>query len=143
MEGRNSPLNLNQSDNTMDTERLIKLIINTAYEVRSHLVAGYLESEYKKALLLELEDAGLKVEDEVELPVLYKGHVIGDFRADIIVEECVIIELKAVAHLLPAHEIQLVNYLTIAEIDNGLLINFGAAERLEIKRKYRVYNPHI
>ena len=143
MEGRNSPLNLNQSDNTMDTERLIKLIINTAYEVRSHLVAGYLESVYKKALLLELEDAGLKVEDEVELPVLYKGHVIGDFRADIIVEECVIIELKAVAHLLPAHEIQLVNYLTIAEIDNGLLINFGAAERLVIKRKYRVYNPHI
>ena len=143
MEGRNSPLNLNQSDNIMDTERLIKLIINTAYEVRSHLVAGYLESVYKKALLLELEDAGLKVEDEVELPVLYKGHVIGDFRADIIVEECVIIELKAVAHLLPAHEIQLVNYLTIAEIDNGLLINFGAAERLEIIRKYRVYNPHI
>jgi hypothetical protein len=143
VEGRNSPLNLNQSDNTMDTERLIKLIINTAYEVRSHLVAGYLESVYKKALLLELEDAGLKVEDEVELPVLYKGHVIGDFRVDIIVEECVIIELKAVAHLLPAHEIQLVNYLTIAEIDNGLLINFGAAERLEIKRKYRVYNPHI
>ncbi len=143
MEGRKSPLNLNQSDNTMDTERLIKLIINTAYEVRSHLVAGYLESVYKKALLLELEDAGLKVEDEVELPVLYKGHVIGDFRADIIVEECVIIELKAVAHLLPAHEIQLVNYLTIAEIDNGLLINFGAAERLEIKCKYRVYNPHI
>ena len=143
MEGRKSPLNLNQSDNTMDTERLIKLIINTAYVVRSHLVAGYLESVYKKALLLELEDAGLKVEDEVELPVLYKGHVIGDFRVDIIVEECVIIELKAVAHLLPAHEIQLVNYLTIAEIDNGLLINFGAAERLEIKRKYRVYNPHI
>ncbi len=143
MEGRKSPLNLNQSDNTMDTERLIKLIINTVYEVRNHLVAGYLESVYKKALLLELEDAGLKVEDEVELPVLYKGHVIGDFRVDIIVEECVIIELKAVAHLLPAHEIQLVNYLTIAEIDNGLLINFGAAERLEIKRKYRVYNPHI
>ena len=143
MEGRKSPLNLNQSDNTMDTERLIKLIINTVYEVRNHLVAGYLESVYKKALLLELEDVGLKVEDEVELPVLYKGHVIGDFRADIIVEECVIIELKAVAHLLPAHEIQLVNYLTIAEIDNGLLINFGAAERLEIKRKYRVYNPHI
>ena len=54
MEGRNSPLNLDQSDNTMVTERLIKLIINTAYEVRSHLVAGYLESVYKKALLLEL-----------------------------------------------------------------------------------------
>ncbi|WP_456105735.1 GxxExxY protein [Prevotella sp.] len=127
----------------MGTEQLIKLIINTAYEVRSHLVAGYIESVYKKALLLELGEAGLKVEDEVELPVQYKGHVIGNFRADIIVEGSVIIELKAVAHLLPAHEFQLVNYLTIAEIDNGLIINFGAAERLEIKRKYRVYTPHI
>ena len=127
----------------MDIEELIKLIINIAYEVRSHLVAGYLETVYKKALLIEFREAGLEVEDEVELPVLYKGHVIGDFRADIIVEGSVIIELKAVAHLLPAHEIQLVNYLTIAKKDNGLLINFGAAERLEIKRKYRVYTPHI
>ncbi|WP_455093685.1 GxxExxY protein [Prevotella histicola] len=127
----------------MDIEELIKVIINIAYEVRSHLVAGYLETVYKKALLIELREAGLEVEDEVELPVLYKGRVIGDFRADIIVEGSVIIELKAVAHLLPAHEIQLVNYLTIAKIDNGLLINFGAAERLEIKRKYRVYTPHI
>ena len=127
----------------MSIEELIKLIINIAYEVRSNLVAGYLESVYKKALLIELREAGLEVEDEVELPVLYKGHVIGDFRADIIVEGSVIIELKAVAHLLPAHEIQLVNYLTIAEIDNVLIINFGAAERLEIKRKYRVYTPHI
>ena len=127
----------------MNIEELIKLIINIAYEVRSNLVAGYLESVYKKALLIELREAGLEVEDEVELPVLYKGHVIGDFRADIIVEGSVIIELKAVVHLLPAHEIQLVNYLTIAKKDNGLLINFGAAERLEIKRKYRVYTPHI
>ena len=127
----------------MSIEELIKLVINKTYEVRSHLVAGYLETVYKKALLIELREAGLEVEDEVELPVLYKGHVIGDFRADIIVEGSVIIELKAVAHLLPAHEIQLVNYLTIAKIDNGLLINFGAAERLEIKRKYRVYTPHI
>ena len=93
----------------MDIEELIQLIINIAYEVRSHLVAGYLETVYKKALLIELREAGLEVEDEVELPVLYKGHVIGDFRADIIVEGSVIIELKAVAHLLPAHEIQLVN----------------------------------
>ena len=126
----------------MNIEELIKLIINKAYEVRSHLVAGYLESVYKKALLIELREAGLKVEDEVEMPVRYKGHIIGDFRADIVVEGCVIIELKAVAQLLPAHAIQLVNYLSVAGVDNGLLINFGAAERLEIKRKYRFYNPH-
>ena len=115
----------------MNIEELIKLIINKAYEVRSYLVAGYLESVYKKALLIELRDAGLKVEDEVEMPVRYKGHIIGDFRADIVVEGCVIIELKAVAQLLPAHAIQLVNYLSVPGVDNGLLINFGAAERLE------------
>lgn len=126
----------------MNIEELIKLIINKAYEVRSYLVAGYLESVYKKALLIELREAGLKVEDEVEMPVRYKGHIIGDFRADIVVEGCVIIELKAVAQLLPAHAIQLVNYLSVARVDYGLLINFGAAERLEIKRKYRVYSPH-
>lgn len=126
----------------MNTEEVIKLIINKAYEVRSHLVAGYLESVYKKALLIELREAGLKVEDEVEMPVRYKGHIIGDFRADIVVEGCVIIELKAVAQLLPAHAIQLVNYLSVSGINNGLLINFGSTERLEIKRKYRVYNPH-
>ena len=79
----------------MNIEELIKLIINKAYEVRSHLVAGYLESVYKKALLIELREAGLKVEDEVEMPVRYKGHIIGDFRADIVVEGCVIIELKS------------------------------------------------
>ena len=62
----------------MNTEELIKLIINKAYEVRSHFVAGYLESVYKKALLIELREAGLKVEEEVEMPVIYKGHVIGD-----------------------------------------------------------------
>ena len=126
----------------MNTEELIKLIINKAYEVRSHFVAGYLESVYKKALLIELRKAGLKVEEEVEMPVIYKGHVIGDFRADIVVERCIIIELKAVAQLLPAHAIQLVNDLSVSGIDNGLLINFGATERLEVKRKYRVYNPH-
>ncbi|WP_456105143.1 GxxExxY protein, partial [Prevotella sp.] len=68
--------------------------------------------------------------------------VIGVFRADIVVDKCVIIELKAVAQLLPAHAIQLVNYLSVSGIDNGLLINFGSTERLEIKRKYRVYTPH-
>ena len=72
----------------MNTEEVIKLIINKAYEVRSHFVAGYLESVYKKALLIELRDAGLKVEDEVEMPVRYKGHIIGDFRAGTSSELC-------------------------------------------------------
>lgn len=70
----------------------------------------------------------------------YKGVRVGDYRADIIVEKCMILELKAASALCVAHEAQLVNYLTATGIDDGLLINFGAAS-LERKHKYRVYRP--
>lgn len=72
------------------------------------------------------------------IDVYYDDVVIGEFRADIIVENRVIIELKAVQHLLPIHETQLANYLSATQYDYGLLINFGG-ERIEIKRKYRTY----
>ena len=71
--------------------------------------------------------------------VYYEDEVVGEFRADMIVDHRVIVELKAVNNLASAHEVQLVNYLTATQLDNGLLINFGAP-KLEIKRKYRIYN---
>ena len=70
--------------------------------------------------------------------VYYKDEVVGEFRADMIVDHRVIVELKAVNSLTSAHEVQLVNYLTATRLDNGLLINFGAP-KIEIKRKYRIY----
>ena len=70
--------------------------------------------------------------------VYYKDEVVGEFRADMIVDHRVIVELKAVNSLTSAHEVQLVNYLTATRLDNGLLINFGAS-KIEIKRKYRIY----
>ena len=120
----------------MDQEELIKQIIQCAYNVRKELYAGFLESVYKNALLIELRKNGLKVDKEVPINVHYNNVIVGEFRADIIVEDSVILELKAIQKLSTIHEAQLVNYLTATNIEHGLLINFGS-EKLELKRKYR------
>ena len=125
----------------MDVEVLIKTIIDCAYEVRKHLQQGFDEKVYKNALYLEMTSRGLSVETEVPFEVKYKDMVVGQYRTDIIVEKSVILELKANNALCTANEVQLVNYLTALGIDDGLLINFGA-ERLEVKRKYRMFKPH-
>ena len=125
-----------------DTEEIIKTIIRCASKVRRHLAAGFLESVYQKALTIELEACGLRAETEYPIQVYYGDTVVGEFRADILVEQRIIVELKAVMNLHPMHEAQLINYLTATHIDHGLLINFGG-ERLEIKRKYRIYRPPL
>ena len=124
----------------MDIEDLIKTVIDGCYRVNEAFEAGYLESVYKKALVIELLSRGLNVQEELELRVTYKGHEVGYFKADIIVNGCLIIELKAVSSLNVQHELQLVNYLCCTGIDNGLLVNFGS-DLLQIKRKYRQYRP--
>ncbi len=124
----------------MDAEKLIKSVIDACYQVHNGLEAGYLESVYKNALLYELSLRGFTAEEEVELRVRYKGHEVGNFKADIIIENCLIIELKAVQTLTVHHELQLVNYLTCTGIDNGLLVNVGS-DKLQIKRKYILYQP--
>lgn len=124
----------------MNIERTIKTIVQCIYNVRGVLGPGYLESVYKNALMREFEFNGLRARTEVPLKVYYKEALVGDFRADIIVEDEVIIELKSVENLCQAHEVQLVNYLTITGIDSGILVNFGATD-IQIKRKYRIYTP--
>ncbi len=124
----------------MDIEQLISAVISAAYEVRITLGTGFLESVYQNALMTELESREIKAEKETPLAVKYKGHIVGDFRCDILVDNRIIIELKAVGLLLPAHEAQLVNYLTATGIDHGLLINFGGV-KLEVKRKFRTFAP--
>ena len=122
----------------MDIEGLITRIIQCAYNVRMNLSAGFLESVYQNALLIELKENGLNAETEVPINVYYNNVIVGEFRADIVVEDAVVIELKATLHLTPIHEAQLVNYLTATKIEHGLLINFGS-EKLEVKRKYRIF----
>ena len=125
----------------MDTETLIKTIIDAVYRVRSSFMPGYLESIYENALIVELENLGLKVQSQKPLSVIHKNRVIGEFKIDLLVEDSVIVEIKSVNQISFAHEMQLVNYLTITGINNGLLINFGNLEKLEVKRKFRLYRP--
>ena len=126
----------------MDIEELIKMIMSCSANIRRQLGPGYIESVYKNAMLVELEKNGLAYEVEKPIKVYYDGTLVGDFYADIIVENRLILELKAVSNLHMAHEIQLVNYLTATGIDDGLLINFGS-ETLQFKRKFRIYRKRF
>ena len=122
----------------MDVEMMIPLLMECAKHIRQQLGPGYLESVYKNAMVIELKKCRLSFETERPIDVLYDQQIVGKFKADIVVEDKVILELKAVSDLHLAHEIQLVNYLTATGIDNGLLINFGS-DSLQFKRKFRVY----
>jgi GxxExxY protein len=124
----------------MEYEQLTEKIIGCAMMVHKTLGPGFLESVYQKALAHELRKAGLIAECEKAITVTYDGVVVGDFFADMLVENTVLIENKAVQSVVTAHEVQVVNYLTATGIEIGLLLNFGSS-RLEFKRKYRTYKP--
>ncbi len=118
-------------------QELTAKIIECAYKVYNTLGYGFLESVYQNALLIELLKAGLRAEKEKKIQVYYDNQLVGDYMADIIVEDKVILELKSVKDLHPAHSAQLVNYLKATGIEVGLLINFG--ESVEVKRK--IFTP--
>lgn len=126
----------------MSVEELIKMVIDCAANIRRQLGAGYLETVYKNAMLIELQKNGLAYEIEKPITVYYDGIVVGNFKADIVVKDQLILELKAVQTLNISHEVQLVNYLTATGVDNGLLINFGS-ETIQVKRKYRLYRKRF
>ena len=98
---------------------------------------GFLESVYENCMRIELSALGLKNEAQEAITVYYKDQVVGEFIADLLVEDTVIVELKSVRGLVQAHEVQLVNYLQATKIDVGLLINFEQ-QKVEVKRKSRV-----
>lgn len=123
---------MNEYDNFKHTD-LTAQIIKGAYYVHDYFGNGYLESVYEKSLAIKLRMEGLEVETQCPLQVFFEGELVGDFRADLLINDTVIVELKAVERFHPKHEVQLVNYLRSSEIEVGLLINFG--EELEIKRR--------
>jgi GxxExxY protein len=104
---------------------ITNLIIKAYYNVYNNMGFGYLEKVYENAMMIELERLNLKCEKQKPITVEYDGFNIGEYFADIIVNDSVIIELKAVESLCEAHEAQLVNYLKATEIEVGLLLNFG------------------
>ncbi len=108
-------------------------INGAVFEVNRVLGGGFLEKVYENALLIELKDRGLKAENQVPIKVHYKGNVVGEYVADILVEDNVVLELKAVDQLDKIHEAQLLNYLKATGIRIGLLINFKYP-KAEIKR---------
>lgn len=116
-----------------DNDALTEKIIGSAYSVANILGFGFLEKVYENALAVELKALGMKVEQQKPISVFYKGVNVGDYIADLLVEDSVLIELKSVKTLSDIHKSQLLNYLVATNKSVGLLINFGSP-RIEIKR---------
>ena len=122
---------------TMDIDKLTERIIGCAYLVHNTLGPGFLEKVYENSLRIELQKAGLKVKQQEPINVYYNDELVGEFYADLMVDGCVIVELKAIRELAKEHEVQIVNYLNATGINDGLLINFGSS--VSVKRKYKDY----
>lgn len=108
-------------------------IIRAFYTVYNTLGYGFLEKVYENALTIELRGMGLKVMQQAPIKVYYRSEVVGEYFADLLVEDAVIVELKAAEGIAPEHEAQLLNYLKATEIEVGLLLNFGP--KPEVRRK--------
>ena len=118
---------------------LTEQVIGLAIEVHRHTGRGLLESVYEQCLAHELREAGIPFERQVPIPVFYKSRPIGDgFKADIVVAGQVILEIKAVAAILPVHEAQLHTYLSMSGIHIGLILNFHARRLIDGLRRYVV-----
>ncbi len=117
--------------NTEITEKIIK----ACYEVANELGSGFVESVYQKALLIVFRQNGIDAASQVRFKVEFRGETLGEFIADIVVENKVIIELKAVSQLATEHSAQVINYLKASGLETGLLVNFGRP-RLEIRHLY-------
>ena len=120
----------------MEFQELTEKIIGCAYTVYNTMGYGFLESVYEKCLILELEKAGLSPKSQKKITVLYDDKIVGEFVADILVNDTIIVELKSVKKIIQTHEVQLVNYLVATGKPVGLLLNFGE-KGVEIKRKLR------
>jgi len=120
----------------MEYRELTEKIIGCAYAVYNNMGFGFLESVYEKCLLIELEKAGLQAESQKPIEVFYDGQPVGQFVADIVVDDTVILELKSVRRIVTAHEVQLVNYLVATGKPVGLIVNFGE-KKVEVKRRVR------
>ena len=119
-----------------DSDRLNELsgrVIGGAFNVLNALGAGFLEKVYENALALELREAGLAVAQQRGVKVEYKGAVVGEYFADLLVEDALLVEVKAVKALEDAHRMQCTNYLKATGLQLCVLLNFGKP-RLEIKR---------
>ncbi len=112
---------------------ITKTILAACFDVADELGSGFLESVYEKALALDLRQKGLKAQCQFPLKVMFRGECVGEFFADLLVEDCVVVELKAARALTPEHMAQVINYLHATGIEVGLLVNFGRP-KIEYRR---------
>jgi len=110
---------------------LTERVIGVFYDVYNELGHGFLESVYREAMRLALTQAGMSVKTEVPVPVSFRGVVVGIFRADLIVDDCLLVELKAADQIVRQHESQTMHYLRATSIEVALLMNFGAQPRFK------------
>ena len=120
----------------MEYKDVTETIIGCAYLVYNKMGFVFLESVYEKCLLIELRKAGLDTESQKPITVYYADEIVGEFIADIIVNDTIIVELKSVRRVIKAHEVQLVNYLVATGKPVGLILNFGE-RKVEVKRKIK------
>lgn len=120
----------------MQYRQLTEKIIGCAYAVYNKMGFGFLESVYEKCLMIELRRAGLTAESQKALTVYYDNEVVGEFFADIVVEDIIVLELKSVRRVVQAHEVQLVNYLVATGKPVGLVLNFSES-KVEVRRKVK------
>jgi GxxExxY protein len=109
----------------MQYEEITGAVIGCAFDVINELGTGFLESVYQNAMIVALEQKGLAVRSQCPIGVVFRGRNVGDFYADLLVADKVIVELKAVKAMAPEHQAQVINYLNATGIEVGLLINFG------------------
>ena len=116
---------MDEDESRLKHRELTGAIIGVFYAVYNELGPGFLESVYEAAMAIALAEAGLRVDRQVDIPVWFRGHRVGDFRADLLVQRAVLLEFKSCRAIEPAHEAQLLNYLRATPIEVGLLLNFG------------------
>jgi GxxExxY protein len=114
-------------------KELTELILSVFYEVHTDLGYGFLERVYQNALYFAFLDNGLKCRAEIPINVYHNGRMVGEYRADLLIENSVLLELKACETINPAHEAQLINYLKATNIEIGFVLNFG--KKAEFSRK--------
>ena len=118
---------------SLKSQNLTENIIKIFYNVYGKLGYGFLEKIYESAMMIDLKKEGLKAVSQSPIKVLYNGYTLGEYFADILVEDEVIVEIKVTKNLAFTHEAQILNYLKATEIEVGLLLNFGP--KPQIKRK--------
>ena len=118
--------------------QLSEQVIGLSYKVANALKCGFLEQVYENALVHEMTKLRLKVRQQDRLTVSYDGVIVGDFRVDLVVDDRLLIEIKAVSDISKTHEAQLLNYLKVSKLSLGLLINFGTSS-VQISRKVNGY----